>query len=87
MGADVLTATTIERFETALRQARASSKLTVVQVHTDPLVEAPSSEGWWDVPVAEVSALDSTHSARAAYERHKRDQKPYLRTPEKEGIQ
>ena len=87
MGADVLTATTTERFETALRQARASSKLTVVQVHTDPLVEAPSSEGWWDVPVAEVSALDSTHSARAAYERHKRDQKPYLITPEKESIQ
>jgi 3D-(3,5/4)-trihydroxycyclohexane-1,2-dione acylhydrolase (decyclizing) len=80
LGADVLDATTIEEFETALRRARASSRTTVVQVHTDPLVPAPSSEGWWDVPVAEVSELDSTRAARAVYERHKLDQRTFLST-------
>ena len=32
---------------------------------TDPLVGAPDSEAWWDVPVAEVAALTSTQAARA----------------------
>jgi 3D-(3,5/4)-trihydroxycyclohexane-1,2-dione acylhydrolase (decyclizing) len=83
LGADVLDATTVEEFESALRAARASSRTTVVQVHTDPLVRAPSSEGWWDVPVAEVSELDSTRAARATYERHKHDQRTFLSTREK----
>ena len=78
MGADVLTATTIEEFESALRIARTSPRVTVVQVHTDPLVAAPDSEGWWDVPVAETSALQSTQTARTNYERHKRDQRLHL---------
>ena len=55
---------------------------TVVQVHTDPLVDAPASEAWWDVPVAEVAALESTRAAREAYERDKATQKKYLKTPE-----
>jgi 3D-(3,5/4)-trihydroxycyclohexane-1,2-dione acylhydrolase (decyclizing) len=78
MGADVLVATTIEEFEAALRRSRASSRVTVVEVHTDPLVPGPSSDAWWDVPVAEVSALTSTRTARATYEQHKQDQRTYL---------
>ena len=54
----------------------------VIQVHTDPLVPAPDSEAWWDVPVAEVAALRSTQDARAVYERNKATQHSYLRTPE-----
>ena len=80
MGADVLDATTLDQFESALRQASASPRTTVVQVHTDPLVPAPSSEEWWDVPVAEVSELDSTQAARTTYERHKQDQRTFLST-------
>jgi 3D-(3,5/4)-trihydroxycyclohexane-1,2-dione acylhydrolase (decyclizing) len=83
MGADVLYATNIDEFEAALRSARESSVTTVIHVETDPLVPAPSSEAWWDVPVAEVAALDSTRAARAVYERHKSTQQTYLRTPEK----
>ena len=78
LGAHVLRAETIEEFETALRQAAASEHLTLVEVQTDPLVGAPDSEAWWDVPVAEVADLDSTRTAREAYERHKRAQRPYL---------
>ena len=42
-------------FEAALREAAASPRITVVEVQTDPLVGAPDSEAWWDVPVAEVA--------------------------------
>ncbi len=83
LGADVLRATTVAEFEEALRAARDAPRTTVVHVETDPLVPAPSSEAWWDVPVAEVSGLDSTREARAGYEQHKREQRPYLSTRER----
>ena len=54
-----------------------------MHVETDPLVGAPSSEAWWDVPVAEVSELDSTRAARTEYERDKRTQQSYLSTHER----
>jgi 3D-(3,5/4)-trihydroxycyclohexane-1,2-dione acylhydrolase (decyclizing) len=82
LGAQVLDARTIGEFEAALRTAITSDVTTVVQVHTDPLVPAPSSEAWWDVPVAEVASLESTRDARRAYERNKATQKTYLRPPE-----
>jgi 3D-(3,5/4)-trihydroxycyclohexane-1,2-dione acylhydrolase (decyclizing) len=78
LGADVLTASTIDEFETAFRTARAAERITVVQVQTDPLVPAPSSEAWWDVPVAEVAELESTRSARATYEQNKQTQQTLL---------
>jgi 3D-(3,5/4)-trihydroxycyclohexane-1,2-dione acylhydrolase (decyclizing) len=78
LGADVVRAATVAEFRDALAQARASDRTTVVYVETDPLAPVPSSEGWWDVPVSEVSALDSTRSARAAYEAAKPSQRRYL---------
>ena len=37
---------------------------TVIHVETDPLVAAPDSEAWWDVPVAETCR--ARHHARRA---------------------
>ena len=54
-----------------------------MHVETDPLVGAPSSDAWWDVPVAEVSELDSTRAARTEYESNKRTQQTYLSTHER----
>jgi 3D-(3,5/4)-trihydroxycyclohexane-1,2-dione acylhydrolase (decyclizing) len=82
LGADVLWASTIEELESALRDARDASRTTVVHVQTDPLVPAPSSEAWWDVPVAEVAELDSTRTARASYEQSKQSQRTFLSTRE-----
>jgi 3D-(3,5/4)-trihydroxycyclohexane-1,2-dione acylhydrolase (decyclizing) len=78
LGAEVLRTATIAEFRTALTQARASDRTTVIYIETDPLAPVPSSQSWWDVPVSEVSALDSTQKARASYEAAKRDQRPYL---------
>jgi 3D-(3,5/4)-trihydroxycyclohexane-1,2-dione acylhydrolase (decyclizing) len=82
LGARVFDVRTIDEFESALREAAAADVTTVVQVHTDPQVGAPDSEAWWDVPVAEVAALQTTRDARETYERHKATQNPYLRTPD-----
>ncbi len=78
LGADVLTATGIEDFRTAVLKAKQSTRTTVIHVETDPLAPAPDSPAWWDVPVAEVSALDSTQQARTAYEEHKTHQRTHL---------
>ncbi|KRE39125.1 3D-(3,5/4)-trihydroxycyclohexane-1,2-dione acylhydrolase (decyclizing) [Janibacter sp. Soil728] len=50
----------------------------VIHVETDPLVHGPDSASWWEVPVSEVSDLDSTRTARVEYERHKAGQRSHL---------
>jgi 3D-(3,5/4)-trihydroxycyclohexane-1,2-dione acylhydrolase (decyclizing) len=80
LGAHVIDVANVVDLEDALRRARASEHTTVVHVQTDPLVPAPSSEAWWDVPVAETSGLDSTRAARDGYEQSKRAQRSYLST-------
>ena len=78
LGARALNATTIDEFEAALRDAVASDVTTVVQVHTDPLISAPSSRGLVGRPVAEVAALESTRAARDTYEQAKQGQRRHL---------
>jgi 3D-(3,5/4)-trihydroxycyclohexane-1,2-dione acylhydrolase (decyclizing) len=78
LGADVIRTRTVKELQAALAQSRASDRTTVTYIETDPLAPVPSSESWWDVPVSETSALDSTRQARADYEAAKRDQRLYL---------
>jgi 3D-(3,5/4)-trihydroxycyclohexane-1,2-dione acylhydrolase (decyclizing) len=79
LGARVVRATDIAQLEKALTEAQAAAVTTVVHVETDPLVSAPASPAWWDVPVAAVSSLESTQQARAAYEQSKARQRAHLR--------
>jgi 3D-(3,5/4)-trihydroxycyclohexane-1,2-dione acylhydrolase (decyclizing) len=78
LGVYVLRTRTIEEFRQALVKAQAADRTTLVYIETDPLLGAPSSDAWWDVPVAEVAALASTRDARAGYEKAKQRQRPYL---------
>jgi 3D-(3,5/4)-trihydroxycyclohexane-1,2-dione acylhydrolase (decyclizing) len=78
LGASVLRCRSVADLTQALKQARDADKLTVVHIETDPLSPVPSSESWWDVPVAEVSTLDSTQTARTHYDAAKRGQRLYL---------
>ncbi|HEX3813151.1 MAG TPA: 3D-(3,5/4)-trihydroxycyclohexane-1,2-dione acylhydrolase (decyclizing) [Mycobacteriales bacterium] len=78
LGAQVIRAGGLDDLKAALATAKAASRTTVIHVETDPLAAGPDSSAWWDVPVAEVSTLDTTREARAAYERDKRSQRHYL---------
>jgi 3D-(3,5/4)-trihydroxycyclohexane-1,2-dione acylhydrolase (decyclizing) len=80
LGATVHRARSLDDLEAALRGA---TGVTVVQIETDPLVSAPDSEAWWDVPVAEVSGLDSTRAARETYAENKQTQQQYLNPRER----
>ncbi len=77
-GADVLRCSGIEDFRDKYAQAVASDRATVLYIETDPLAPSPPGSAWWDVPVAEVSSLESTRTAYAAHVEAKRAQRPYL---------
>ncbi|WP_432522611.1 3D-(3,5/4)-trihydroxycyclohexane-1,2-dione acylhydrolase (decyclizing) [Kineococcus sp. SYSU DK006] len=78
LGVRVLRVHTRAELVAALREAKASPSSTLVHVETDLHSEAPDGGGWWDVPVSEVSHLESTRSARAEYERQKARQRPLV---------
>jgi 3D-(3,5/4)-trihydroxycyclohexane-1,2-dione acylhydrolase (decyclizing) len=42
------------------------------------MIDAPASESWWDVPVAQVSTVDTTKTARAEYDNARLAQRRYL---------
>ncbi len=78
LGAHVYRTRSVDDLRDALTAAQSASGLTVVHIETDPTLAAPSSESWWDVPVAEVSHLASTAEARHTYEADKLHQRHYL---------
>jgi len=62
----------------AVTAAKASTTSTLIHINSDPLAYAPDGEGWWDVPVAQVSSLNSTRQAYADYLEQRKKQRPLL---------
>jgi 3D-(3,5/4)-trihydroxycyclohexane-1,2-dione acylhydrolase (decyclizing) len=81
LGVRVLRAPTIAELRAALSQAAGEPGPVLVHIETDPLVPAPASEAWWDVPVAEVSELEPTRRARKDYEAARERQRTFLEPP------
>ena len=71
-------ASAIDDLKAAVAQAKASDRSTAIHINSDPLIYAPDGAGWWDVPVAEVSTLESTQRARREYEEQRVTQRPLL---------
>jgi 3D-(3,5/4)-trihydroxycyclohexane-1,2-dione acylhydrolase (decyclizing) len=78
LGVTAWRAGTIDALSEALIAAKSVPGPVLVEIETDPLVPAPDSGSWWDVPVAEVSHLDVTLEARKSYEVEKGQQRHYL---------
>ncbi|HSK91076.1 MAG TPA: 3D-(3,5/4)-trihydroxycyclohexane-1,2-dione acylhydrolase (decyclizing) [Euzebyales bacterium] len=89
LGVRVLRAGGIDELHTHLRAAKAHAGGPVmVHIETDPMVPAPGSESWWDVPVPQVAQLESTRQAHKSYADSKEQQRHFLATaqaPEDEG--
>jgi 3D-(3,5/4)-trihydroxycyclohexane-1,2-dione acylhydrolase (decyclizing) len=79
LGATVLRASSIDELRDALKVARANVETTVIHIETDPMVAAPDSMSWWDVPVAEVASRDATLEALKRYEAEHAIQREYFR--------
>ncbi|MHA3685315.1 3D-(3,5/4)-trihydroxycyclohexane-1,2-dione acylhydrolase (decyclizing) [Leucobacter sp. HY1908] len=71
-------ANAITDLEAAMAVAKGSDRSTFIHINSDPLLYAPDGAGWWDVPVPQVSELDSTQRARGEYEEQVAAQKSLL---------
>ncbi|MGY5765031.1 3D-(3,5/4)-trihydroxycyclohexane-1,2-dione acylhydrolase (decyclizing) [Brachybacterium sp. DNPG3] len=77
-GLDVQEVSSTADFRAAYARAAASSEAAAIVVNTDLYGPNPPGSGWWDVPVAAVSTLESTRTARAEYERGIAPQRHHL---------
>ncbi|WP_150306885.1 3D-(3,5/4)-trihydroxycyclohexane-1,2-dione acylhydrolase (decyclizing) [Planctomonas psychrotolerans] len=71
----------IDDLRAAMAVAKDAQHSTLIHITSDPLVYSPDGEGWWDVPVAPESQLDSTRAAYDDYTTAKAAQKPLLGSP------
>jgi 3D-(3,5/4)-trihydroxycyclohexane-1,2-dione acylhydrolase (decyclizing) len=78
LGAHVIKCKTYDDFATALQKANETDRTTVVYIQNDRYSSVPSYESWWDVPVAEVSDVDSVRAAREEWEKMRARERHFL---------
>jgi 3D-(3,5/4)-trihydroxycyclohexane-1,2-dione acylhydrolase (decyclizing) len=82
LGAKVVRTRNVDELREALEGAKATrGGPVVVHVETDRYAGVPSYEGWWDVPVAEVSDDPAVQRARREYEEARKAQRDYVDRP------
>lgn len=77
LGAHVIEATDIDSLKQALAEAKKQTVITVITIETD-LYKGIPGYGWWEVPVSEVSEIDTVRKAYRDYSEHKKEQRYYL---------
>ncbi len=78
LGAHVIQAGSRDDLERALAEARDQEHTTVIVMAVDKEVRVPGYESWWDVPVAEVSEMDSVQQARKGYDEAKKRERNFF---------
>ena len=78
LGACALRARTRAELEEALLEARKQKRTTVVVIETDYNQRVAGYESWWDVPIAEVSEIESVSSAHQNYAKEKKKEKLFF---------
>lgn len=68
----------VDQLSAAVTAAKRSRTATLIHINSDPFVYAPDGDGWWDVPVAQVSELESTRQAYTEYADQQKFQRPLL---------
>jgi 3D-(3,5/4)-trihydroxycyclohexane-1,2-dione acylhydrolase (decyclizing) len=77
-GAYVIRPKTVDELNDALAQAKDVDRTVVIHIPVDRYEGVPDYESFWDVPVAEVSEMDSVVAARKEYAEGKRAERRYL---------
>jgi 3D-(3,5/4)-trihydroxycyclohexane-1,2-dione acylhydrolase (decyclizing) len=67
LGAYVIECKTYGDFVEALKAVQTTDRTSVIYIQNDRYVGIANYEGWWDVPVAEVSTMPSVQGARAEW--------------------
>lgn len=77
-GIDVAEVASTADFRQAFREAQENPEACAIVVRTDLYGPNPPGIGWWDVPVSQVSTLESTQQAYEQYEQARRHQRDHL---------
>jgi 3D-(3,5/4)-trihydroxycyclohexane-1,2-dione acylhydrolase (decyclizing) len=77
LGAYVIEATDVPSFKKAMEEAKKQTRTTVITIHTN-LYKCGPDYAWWEVPVAEVSEIDTVQEAYRKYVEKKKKQRYYL---------
>lgn len=77
LGCHVIRCQSVNDVVQALQDAKSIDKTTVIYVPNDRYLGVPGYS-WWDVPVAEVSELDSVNAAREEWEEMRTQERYYL---------
>ncbi|WP_022868993.1 3D-(3,5/4)-trihydroxycyclohexane-1,2-dione acylhydrolase (decyclizing) [Schaalia vaccimaxillae] len=77
-GIDVIEVRTIEEFKAAYEQAVTADHAVMIHIETDLYGPNPPSSSWWDVPVSQVSRIESTATAYRDYVCDRAPQRHYL---------
>jgi len=77
LGANAVRARTREELRSALLEARKSKQTSVIVIETAYAERVPGYESWWDVPIAEVSEVESVRAARTKYVEAKKKERVF----------
>ncbi|MFZ0087787.1 MAG: hypothetical protein WAK78_21055, partial [Candidatus Acidiferrales bacterium] len=69
LGAGASRVRTLDEVRQALVAAGVNLRTTVTVIEVDRNARVPDGESWWDVPVAEVSEMETDRGAREANEK------------------
>ena len=78
LGANIIPAESLADFRSALEQAKLSDITTVIPINIEFEPRVPGYESWWDVPVAEISEVETAQSAYREYENQKVKERYFL---------
>ncbi|HRT22428.1 MAG TPA: thiamine pyrophosphate-dependent enzyme, partial [Candidatus Hydrogenedentes bacterium] len=78
LGAHVMRCKTYDDFVAALKMAQTTDRTTMVYIQNDRYAEVPGYDSWWDVAVAEVSAMDTVREARRNWEEMRAKERYFL---------
>jgi 3D-(3,5/4)-trihydroxycyclohexane-1,2-dione acylhydrolase (decyclizing) len=67
LGAHVIEPKNLHELRLALEEAKKQTRTTVIVVEADREQRVPGYESWWDVPIAEVSEMESVQAAYQKY--------------------
>lgn len=78
LGAHVISCRSVADVVQALDQARSIERTVVIHIYNDRYLGVDNYETWWDVPVAEVSTLDTVNAAREEWEQMRDQERHFL---------
>ena len=83
LGACAVRVKTYNELGNAIQSARSQNRTSVIVVETDYHDRVPGYDSWWDVPIAEVSELQSVQDASREYQEAKQRERFFWQSTSK----